>query len=474
MEEWWRDDPKAKRLTTVVLDYDSESYRRAEPPFSETSRNLLPTLFELGGTLFSANFGAEYFRGLEDYSEDRSVETSRVEFTKRELPPASNHFLNFLGFFERDFRIFDFYLGMLDARRALALDVLAHDEIAESDEEWKVLRCFAAWERESERFQHEPGAGSLPECDALGVGEWRYPAALASAPKQRTEAFAPRYKPSDRAAASRAKPTSSASAPEVGFQGALYEQLSGPKRCQYNLLRLLAASQRYRTLLATRAPSGLTGDTVAWFEVMDSYGVRYPELDVRGAEQAKRAIRDVLYRQLRAMAAMQSSLLDRAVTRLSVSTLANQIEFREPLGLVSIGTNLLRGVELGVGGRLDRGFLRGELQFVAHSIYLRKEYGQRASLGLRGRLVLTLGKFTGPWVQVEPFLGAHAHWGVSSQRDWFGLDGELGSYVVLLQRIYLSLAYTYRHAFGGYPPAPWPRTIDSHSAAAEVGFRFLW
>lgn len=57
--------------------------------------------------------------------EDPSVR-EKLEITSRDLPSASGFLFNFFGFFDRQFRVFDFYLGMHDARRYVLESIAPH------------------------------------------------------------------------------------------------------------------------------------------------------------------------------------------------------------------------------------------------------------------------------------------------------------------------------------------------------------
>lgn len=87
--------------------------------------------------------------------EERPELRSRVVPARRHFPTVSGLLAAFFGFFERDFREFDFYLGMYDARRFYADEVRVLDgpspppyaypeDSAVAAAEWRPLGCMRA------------------------------------------------------------------------------------------------------------------------------------------------------------------------------------------------------------------------------------------------------------------------------------------------------------------------------------------
>jgi hypothetical protein len=256
----------------------------------------------------------------------------------------------------------------------------------------------------------------------------------------------------------------------------------GERKSAYNMVRILAAAQAYRGYLAEHAPAGLLEDTTEWFRFMDSYGVRYRDLDAQDAYEARGKIRDILYEQLSALANEQygSSFFDRAanrsIARISTSLVANMLEYREPKYILSFGASPVREAELAVAWRLGTPFLRLETGLTARNIYARASAmgGRHWAPGVRARLVVPLGALTGSWWQFEPFAGWTGEMGVTRRSTkWYAMGGEVGLYAVLLQRLYLSFggSWSRKNRQGG---EAWSRDLTSLSCFGTLGWRFIW
>jgi hypothetical protein len=154
----WRDaEPGAPRArhAYVVVDSDTEGWRRTAPVRKDKgSKDLFPTLLRFASGFVTSARSSELFAAVEDQAELRDPESrgDRLLLPRRRAPTASGHFVNFLGFFEKDFRIFDFYLGMLDARAFLAREQTAPEPAIES----KTFECFKTWDRDSRGFEQQP------------------------------------------------------------------------------------------------------------------------------------------------------------------------------------------------------------------------------------------------------------------------------------------------------------------------------
>ena len=450
LRTWEKVEPASH---TIVLDYDSEVFKRHPGQPGAQSNNLIPSLLGLGSQVFASAFWSDYFRAFEETPADRlACPTagscpSRLDFATRALPAASNHFMNFLGFFERDFRVFDFYLGMLDAERMLdsagALHGVGHD--------WQVFACFKQWEKASGGFKKWPAAGSVNTCQELpGAGTWDPDQGLWQLPKEKSD------------------PTS---ADEPHYA---------------NLVRLLSAAQRFRQRLVNETPEGVLEDNDSWFDVMQKHGVVFRDLnggDSHGAEAARREIRDILNGQLQAMASQQEGknalvrVGNRSVARVGVSVAANLIDYREPFFNLQLGVSLIRSAELGVALRLVDPWLRVELAAPFVDIYAGGG-GQRVQLGPRLRLAFPLGSYIRalqPWIQLEPLLGASLdvalRQAANERPEWLGTTLEAGLYAVLLQRFWLALGGLYRWR-NEVVVAPWPERKGAVFSTA--GWRFIW
>lgn len=141
----------------LYLDPDTLAYP-AEDAVSEApgDKGLIAQFFKLGGGFVESARAKE----LSALAEERKDLAQRMKLTVSQYPKASEHLSAFVGFFEKDFRIFDFYLGMYDAYRELKAGVGWHG--ADFDVDGLIARYAAQHPREWKPFQcmlsmYEPG-----------------------------------------------------------------------------------------------------------------------------------------------------------------------------------------------------------------------------------------------------------------------------------------------------------------------------
>jgi len=143
-------DSAAERTRFIYLDPDLRAYPVVEP--AAVVRR--PSVFS-HGTVIGQGFvhqarKAELFALLEEGS--TALDPGRLFIASSRFPQASGFLGNFLGLFEREFRRFDYYLGMYDALQDLASwDRLPSGRGRQAIEpllttpEWLPLRCLEAW-----------------------------------------------------------------------------------------------------------------------------------------------------------------------------------------------------------------------------------------------------------------------------------------------------------------------------------------
>ena len=156
----WREMPNVKdgrlpeELKFIYLDAGHESY---PPVAQEEATRRVEALFPTFGAYSKGFVKAAQAKELYTLIDSNPNFKERITLTTRQLPAVSELFANFFGFFDRKFRIFDFYLGMHDARRNFfdslkgvnklagqELDVLLPDEaggLADSDA-WARFLCL--------------------------------------------------------------------------------------------------------------------------------------------------------------------------------------------------------------------------------------------------------------------------------------------------------------------------------------------
>lgn len=417
-------------IPVVVMDYDAEGWQRASKPPSDDSDNLLPTALRLLGNQFGASLGSEYFSGFEADERSRKHAENKVLFPVRGLPPASNHLSNFLGFFERDFRVFDFFLGMLDAWRFTNVD------ISGTGEGFRKFECLRTWYEKSDEFEHWPAEGSVDSCALQGAGRW------------------------------------SGSRWEDAADYDAHSQVQSENR---NFVRLIAASQAYRRRTVTEPTKSGFAEAEDWFADMDDHGVRYTELGVSEASEARAEIRDQLSPLLRRLPRKQEGFGNKLILWLALPVVANSIEYREPFLAVGVEVSPVSAFGLSAGMRAGTNFVRLELAHRFYDIDLRRP-DVRWSMMERGRVVFPLGAVLPAWFSVEPFgqLGlTHSYTsGANYQKRGMNFGG--GLYAVALQRLFVSLAFAWNVTLdrdADYREDLWNR--HRWAFTGDLGWRFF-
>ncbi|MBZ4411038.1 patatin-like phospholipase family protein [Myxococcus sp. XM-1-1-1] len=150
----WRDVPTPgvrqtpKGIAFAFVDPDATEYPVLPPAQARATSRSLPT--ELSG-IIAALVDTARSKELSLLLEEEPDIARRLVLPRRHFPAASAPLFAFLGFFETEFRTFDFYLGMYDARRML-LDVTKgedpfarpRDEPAQDPGSWAPFICMRA------------------------------------------------------------------------------------------------------------------------------------------------------------------------------------------------------------------------------------------------------------------------------------------------------------------------------------------
>lgn len=117
------------------------------PAEDEPGRGGRPAMIEHVTRVATAFVEAAFAKNLLALVEEDPAIGARVAVPVRSLPAAGSPLAAFLGFFEREFRTFDFQLGMYEARRLLAggrLAPAAFPEESDPVDGWRPLRCLRA------------------------------------------------------------------------------------------------------------------------------------------------------------------------------------------------------------------------------------------------------------------------------------------------------------------------------------------
>jgi hypothetical protein len=138
-----------RRTRYTELDYvyldPSLTVFPLEEPVRERSRK--GDGLYVASTLFSNFVAAARAKELYTLAEERDQLADRMSLSFRYYPSAGDPLYAFMGFFERDFREFDFYLGMYDAWRFLGADpsdipVSIEPSVPEG---WERFACLLGW-----------------------------------------------------------------------------------------------------------------------------------------------------------------------------------------------------------------------------------------------------------------------------------------------------------------------------------------
>jgi sterol desaturase/sphingolipid hydroxylase (fatty acid hydroxylase superfamily)/predicted acylesterase/phospholipase RssA len=116
------DSPERSRVIYGFVSVDHKAYPERPQPHPGRKRTppAIGTFFDqLGHFIDTARD-----RELSAVFEDEPGIQNRVLTNARHLPLAGEHLTEFMGFFEEDFRRYDFYLGMFDARYTLKKGIL--------------------------------------------------------------------------------------------------------------------------------------------------------------------------------------------------------------------------------------------------------------------------------------------------------------------------------------------------------------
>ncbi len=145
-------------IAHIYLDPDTTAFPpEAETPAESRDEGVVAQFFRLGGGFVETARSKELYA----LAQERKDLAERMRLTVSQYPKASEHLSAFVGFFERDFRVFDFYLGMYDAFRELKNAGLWSDEaiavITSGDDrarrEWAPFACMlSVYEPDYERF----------------------------------------------------------------------------------------------------------------------------------------------------------------------------------------------------------------------------------------------------------------------------------------------------------------------------------
>ena len=138
-----KNESDEENTTFIYFDPSIKNYPvTTEDDFSNIEQGLVKDLFK-----FVQNFITSSRSGqVSDFLRNHPKMNDKLYVLKGSMPLASEPLYGFFGFFEEDFRVFDFYMGMLDAKRMNANGYVAKNkfQFEKLNIHMKVLECLDA------------------------------------------------------------------------------------------------------------------------------------------------------------------------------------------------------------------------------------------------------------------------------------------------------------------------------------------
>lgn len=365
--------------------------------------------------------------------QDPELATLRLDAPARNLAVMSDQLFDMLGFFERDFRIFDFYLGMATARRYLESQIPGQRDaltkfrrsIAERSPKFGCVNEFV------DRIDGSTGThplsvdvSSIDECTRLDAGEAHM---------------------------------------LTGKQAAEYDRRRERPLANHNLTSLLSVSKDMRWYLETTSPDAPDASRNALtklVKLLQAHEFQFVDLltDTRGwfgrklrsidADEARALVRDTLEHQL-AQLAYEQPFGRKTAVRVAAQTGLNVLAYRDPQYVLGVGAKRLSaegtfGARLGIGRvRIDLLLRAGEILDIA----LPRRGDDEEDTGYTGEvsaaLRTSIALLRKPIAQIEGGIAAGV-WEVFRWQSGHVLVRpgiELGTTLIILQRVYVEAAH---------------------------------
>ena len=154
----------------IVQDPDITAWRPSKPPPDPASTEaplFLDTWSGFASDFLDTTFTAELMNAIER----EPTLYAGIEIPPRRVPVAGAYLMEFLSFVEQDFRVFDFFTGMVDAWEQLASTSLAFQAMAAANQAPTFaagapeFRCLLAWRAHDRVGAPPPGDDA---CAAVG------------------------------------------------------------------------------------------------------------------------------------------------------------------------------------------------------------------------------------------------------------------------------------------------------------------
>ncbi|MFL5516259.1 MAG: patatin-like phospholipase family protein [Gemmatimonadales bacterium] len=427
---------------TTFLEPDAIGWRKCSPPApppTHQDRSIFGVYAPFVAEFVRTARGAELLAAIENGNGDMARETS---IPPRMMPLAGAQLLNFLGFFERSFRVFDFYMGMVDAweylrgnstqYRIMEQDSATRHRSPPMPVDSRTFDCFREFRVRVDQGQVLDPA-TLPACASLR-GDPRSPEAR-------------------------------------------------------NLLALLATS--WETKSYTRSPGyDPEGEDDFFFEALGRHGFRFVDLPAVagksvGADDAQDVIRQVVQDRLQRLSLRQPHFWQELPTAVVTKAAANLFRYQVPRLTFDFGFVTNRGLEIGFTKRL--GYTRWTLAGGVRWQPLERVVEDPATRAYAAFMISSpFARFgweplVNPWLQLH--LGAgwtaalYEHWSpfLESMAVRHGPQGSAG--ISIVQRFYVTAFASYFLDDCATNPAcsnlttPLPLLTDRIGWAFTAGFR---
>lgn len=385
---------------------------RSDPP------DLIPWTTEFIGGAVGAFRGTELSAAF-DYR--LRAQPGVTLYGPRGSVTAGEQLSYFGAFMERDFRIFDFYMGMLDGLRFTGVDLSP----AKPGPSWDYFTCAKEWDSASERFTRWPdGTASLSTCKKLAGADWLHD----------------KHKWSQKADGSTSQ----------------------------NFPRFLATSLFMKLQEISPPPLEKKKEAKTWFEAVREQGVKTTsEVESKVPEIALRKLVEPLVAR---MARRQSNLAAALPFRVAARVLLDSLYYRNPPLYYGIGLASVRGGETYLGGYLWQNVaLESAVEFTDLTLFGRGSRVMRFDHTTR----LVYSAVRTATFQLEPLLGLGINVvkNTDNHDKHLGPQGHIGIRGLLFHRVAGTVTCEYaprdlQYQWGeGSPTKQW-RIYGS------IGFRF--
>ncbi len=354
---------------------------REVPPDGVATEDIVRTLLRFGGNFIASSFDAEFLDNARRYPfilrANQDWSAPRLVVPERQMPIAGEQLAHFFAFFEHDFRVYDFYVGMADARHFLAreerqLAIAGEQSLLEKLEQtWSKdvrYRCIVDYYDAVMRR-----SDSAPAVGTQGAGKEVEPAIDWGTPLRDPTALPTTCRRLWRPEQSDAVLSDFRKQVRGALGGAHRERfdadLANPVATS-NFAAMLAAMHNYRVWLTREQPAepsfarfvaSLNGDRLDGSEPASDPWFRYVDLrTIDSAGDAIEVVWDTLHEAIQNLARNQKAEVTPHLLRIAERPALDAMFDTKTWPQVSLGVGLSHGVEVYGGWRLYRA-LRGDL-----------------------------------------------------------------------------------------------------------------